>query len=229
MGTISVTKLGGWSLILGPVIILVFYFLQPGVAIIDVADPANVAAALPAIINNATLSKLTSIAIPVGLLVLVYGIIGFQKHISANGNGDALSRYGALFILVGVLGWITGLGANLAIAGATVPATPIPAEAIPGIIGAYGVLYAMTLGIGTVSGIVAATGFLALTLAVYTRDDFNKNFALVAAIAAAVQIVTVIIDGVDSGQLQLMNNIGGVIFLIHTALLITVGLKLIKQ
>ena len=177
MGTISVTKLGGWSLILGPVITLVFYFLQPGVAIIDVADPANVAAALPAIINNATLSKLTSVAIPVGLLVLVYGIISFQKHISANGNGDALSRYGALFILVGVLGWITGLGANLAIAGATVPATPIPAEAIPGIIGAYGVLYAMTLGIGTVSGIVAATGFLALTLAVYTRDDFNKNFA----------------------------------------------------
>lgn len=229
MGTISVTKLGGWSLILGPVIILVFYFLQPGVAIIDVADPANVAAALPAIINNATLSKLTSIAIPVGLLVLVYGIISFQKHISANGNGDALSRYGALFILVGVLGWITGLGANLAIAGATVPATPIPAEAIPGIIGAYGVLYAMTLGIGTVSGIVAATGFLALTLAVYTRDDFNKNFALVAAIAAAVQIVTVIIGGVDSGQLQLMNNIGGVIFLIHTAWLITVGLKLIKH
>ena len=109
MGTISVTKLGGWSLILGPVITLVFYFLQPGVAIIDVADPANVAAALPAIINNATLSKLTSIAIPVGLLVLVYGIISFQKHISANGNGDALSRYGALFILVGVLGWITGL------------------------------------------------------------------------------------------------------------------------
>ena len=229
MGTISATKLGGWSLILGPVITLVFYFLQPGVAIIDVANPAKAAEALPAIINNATLSKITSVAIPIGLLVFVYGIISFQKHISTNGNGDALSRYGALFILVGVLGWITGLGANLAIAGATVPATPIPAEAIPGIIGAYGVLYAMTLGIGTVSGVVAAAGFLALTLAVYTRDDFNKNFALVAAIAAVVQIVTVIIGGVDSDQLQLMSNIGGVIFLIHAAWLITVGLKLIKQ
>jgi hypothetical protein len=233
LGTISLNKLGGWSLILGPILTLVFYFLQPGVAIIDVADPAVAAEAIPAIINNATLSKISSVLIPIGLLVLLYGIFSLQKHISANRNGDALSRYGALLILVGVLGWITGLGANLAIAGADlkalgIPVTPIPAEAIPGIVGVYGVLYAMTLGIGTVSGILAAAGFLALALAVYTRDDFNKNFALVAAIAAVVQIVTVIIGGVDSGQLALMNNIGGVIFLIHAAWLITVGLKLTK-
>ena len=122
---------------------------------------------------------------------------------------------------------------SLAIAGADlealgIPGTPIPAAAIPGIVGAYGVTYAVTLGIGTVSGLVAAIGFLALTLAVYTRDDFNKNFALVAAIAAVVQIVTVIIGGVDSGQLELMNTIGGVIFLIHAAWIITIGLKLTK-
>ena len=228
MGTISLNKLGGWSLILGPILTLVFYFLQPGVAIIDVADPAVAAEAIPAIINNATLSKISSVLIPIGLLVLVYGIFSLQKYISANGNGDALSRYGALLILVGCLGWITGSGVNLAIAGATVPATPIPAEVIPAIVAAYGVTYAVTLGIGTVSGLLAAIGFLALTLAVYTRDDFNKNFTLVAAIAAVVQIVTVIIGGVDSGQLALMNNIGGVIFLIHAAWIITIGLKLTK-
>lgn len=228
MGTISLNKLGGWSLILGPILTLVFYFLQPGVAIIDVADPAVAAEAIPAIINNATLSKISSVLIPIGLLVLVYGIFSLQKYISANGNGDALSRYGALLFLVGCLGWITGSGVNLAIAGATVPATPIPAEVIPAIVAAYGVTYAVTLGIGTVSGLLAAIGFLALTLAVYTRDDFNKNFTLVAAIAAVVQIVTVIIGGVDSGQLALMNNIGGVIFLIHAAWIITIGLKLTK-
>ena len=233
LGTISLNKLGGWSLILGPILTLVAYFLQPGVALIDPVDPAVASEAIPAIINNAALSKISSVLIPIGLLVLDYGIFSLQKYISANGNGDALSRYGALLILVGCLGWITASGMSLAIAGADLEAlgisgTPIPAAAIPGIEGAYGVTYAVTLGIGTVSGLVAAIGFLALTLAVYTRDDFNKNFALVAAIAAVVQIVTVIIGGVDSGQLELMNTIGGVIFLIHASWIITTGLKLTK-
>ena len=229
MGTISLNKLGGWSLILGPILTLVAYFLQPGVALIDPVDPAVASEAIPAIINNAALSKISSVLIPIGLLVLVYGIFSLQKYITANGNGDALSRYGALLFLVGCLGWITGSGMNLAIAGATVPATPIPAEVIPTIVATYGVTYAVTLGIGTVSGLLAAIGLLALTLAVYTRDDFNKNFTLVAAIAAVVQIVTVIIGGVDSGQLELMNTIGGVIFLIHAAWIITIGLKLTKS
>ena len=41
MGTISVNKLGGLSLALGPVIALIGYFLQPGGMLIDAADPAD--------------------------------------------------------------------------------------------------------------------------------------------------------------------------------------------
>jgi len=46
MGTISMKKLGGLSLIVGPVIALICYFLQPGGMIIDAADPADAAASL---------------------------------------------------------------------------------------------------------------------------------------------------------------------------------------
>jgi len=221
MGTITVNKLGGLSLILGPVFTLIFYFLQPGGALIDAADPANAQASIAATLSNAGLAQLTGVLIPIGLLVMLAGILSLQRHVSSGGNGDALARYGVLFIFVACLGWILGTGMGLAISGSDLPV----AKAVP----TFGSLYAAITGIGTVAGIFAGIGFLALSLAISTRDDYSKPFALVAAAAAVVQIVVGVIGGVDSTQLQTMTTITGIVYLIHTAFMITVGLKLMKQ
>jgi len=56
-------------------------------------------------------------------------------------------------------------------------------------------IYAVTLGIDTVSGILIGIGFLALALALSTRDGYNKIAALLAAVAAVAWIVLTIVSG----------------------------------
>lgn len=221
MGTISVNKLGAFALMFGPVFTLIFFFLQPGGAIIDAADPADAAATITAMLSNSGLAKVTSVLIPIGLLIFLYGISVVVGNVRSNGNGGALAGFGMQFILFGVIGWITVSGASLAIAGTSLPTE----NAIP----IYGSLYGATVGIGTVSGILAGIGFLALALAVSTRDDSNNIAALVAAVAAIVAIVVAIIGGVDSAQLETMTLITGITYLVHTAWFIMIGLDLLKK
>ena len=78
MGTISINKIGGLALILGPVVALVFYLLQPGGSFIDAADPANAGETINAMVSNATLGKVVSIIVPIGLIVFLFGILVLQ-------------------------------------------------------------------------------------------------------------------------------------------------------
>ena len=220
MGTISANKCGGFALMFAPLITLIFYFLQPGGTFIDTADPANAAATIAAMGSNAGLGKVVSVLIPLGLLIMVYGVFVLQGHVRSNGNGDALSRLGALFILVGVVGWVIGSGVTLAIIGSGLPT----AQAVS----VFGSLYSATIGIGTVSGIIVGIGFLALALALSTREDCNKIAALVAAVAAVVVIVVTIIGGTDTSQLQAMSQITGITYLVHMVWFFMLGRNLIK-
>ena len=220
MGTISANKLGGLALMFAPIITLIFYFLQPGGAFIDAADPADGAATIAAMLSNVGLGKVVSIVIPIGLLVFLSGILVLQENVKSNGNGGALSRIAVLFILTGTIGWVVSSGASLAIIGSGYPAE----QAVP----VFGSLYSATIGIGTVSGILVGIGFLALALAVSTRDDSNKIAALVAAAAAVVAIACTIIGGMDTSQLQAMGQISGITYVVHMVWFFMLGRNLIK-
>ena len=94
MGTISVNKLGGLSLALGPVIALVGYFLQPGGMLIDAADPADAQAVIGAMLGNAGLQHLTGFMIAIGLVMMLYGFHALQGVVHEGGNGHALISVG---------------------------------------------------------------------------------------------------------------------------------------
>ena len=220
MGTISANKLGGLALMIAPVVTLIFYFLQPGGAIIDAADPANTKATITAMVSNAGLGKVVSIVIPIGLLVFLSGILVLQENVRSNGNGGALSRIAVLFILAGIIGWVVSSGASLAITGSGREA----AEAVP----LFGSLYSATVGIGTVAGILWGIGTLALALAISTREDSNNIAALVAAVASVVAIVVTIIGGLDSTTLETMTLISGITYLVHMVWFFMLGLNLNK-
>ena len=220
MGTVSINKLGGFSVMLGPIIALIGYFLQPGGMLIDAADPANAPASLVAITSNATLSQVTSIVISLGLIIFLYGLFVVREN-AKTGNGNALSGYGTQLMMFGIIGWVVSSGLTNAIAGSSLA---VASEAA-----AAGALYAATLGIGAISGLLAGLGFLALALAISTRDDSNKIFALVAAVVAIVAVIAVLVGGFDSAQLEAMQPVIGVCYLIHCAWLITLGLGLINK
>ena len=205
---------------IAPVVTLIFYFLQPGGAIIDAADPANTKATITAMVSNAGLGKVVSIVIPIGLLVFLSGILVLQENVRSNGNGGALSRIAVVFILAGITGWVIGSGGSLAITGSGKEA----AEAVP----LFASLYSATLGIGTVAGILWGIGTLALALAISTREDSNNIAALVAAVAAVVAIVVTIIGGLDSTTLETMTLISGSTYLVHMVWFFMLGLNLSK-
>ena len=220
MGTVSINKLGGFSVMLGPIIALIGYFLQPGGMLIDAADPANAPASLVAITSNGTLSQVTSIVISLGLIIFLYGLFVVREN-AKTGNGNALSGYGTQLLMFGIIGWVVSSGLNSAIAGSSLA---VASEAA-----AAGALYAATLGIGATSGLLAGLGFLALALALSTRDDHNKIFAYVAALAAVVVVIAVLVGGFDSAQLEAMQPVIGVCYIIHCAWLVTLGLGLINK
>ena len=162
MGTISTTKLAGFSIALGPVIAVIFYFLQPGIALIDQADPADATAVINALTANSGLTTLTGILISVGLVILVYGIFFIAGEIRGNGNGDALVRYAVPMILIGLVGFIFGNGIIVSI-GSDVGTSAAP-------------LFHVGSGIAGIAGIFFSLGFLAFFLDFNCENiDFAQN------------------------------------------------------
>ena len=202
MGDISVNKLGGLSLIVGPVVALVFYFIQQfGVIGADV-DPADGNAVVAALAGNSSLATLTSIGISIALIIMLHGIVRLAFE-----SSDALSSLGIKFVIVGTVGWVIASGLTAAIAGDI----------------NNGGLYGGALGINQFSGIVWSLGFLLVVLGVSGRDYINKNVAYVVALVAIVGLVTGIIGGFDTSTLQTMNLIGGICYIIFTLWSIWLG------
>ncbi len=218
MGTISVNKCGGLALMFAPLITLIFYFLQPGGSLIDAADPADGTATIGAMVSNVGIGKVVSIVIPIGLLAFLSGILVLQENIKSNGNGNALSRIGVLFILAAIFGWVVSSGVSLAITGSDL----VAAQAAT----VYGALYSATIGIGSIATILWGIGALALALAISTREDSNKIAALVAAAGAVAVIVVTIIGGLDSAQLETMTLITGILYVVHMVWFFMLGRNL---
>ena len=202
MGDISVNKLGGLSLIVGPVVCLVFYFIQQLGVIGSDVDPADGNAVVMALTSNSSLATLTSIGISIALIIMLHGIVRLAFE-----SSDALSSLGIKFVIVGTVGWVIASGLTAAIAGDI----------------NNGGLYGGALGINQFSGIVWSLGFLLVVLGVSGRDYINKNVAYVVALVALVGLVTGIIGGFDTSTLQTMNLIGGICYIIFTLWSIWLG------
>ena len=208
MGDISVNKLGGLSLIVGPVVCLVFYFIQQLGVIGSDVDPADGNAVVAALAGNSSLATLTSIGISIALIIMLHGIVRLAFE-----SSDALSSLGMKFVIVGTVGWVIASGLTAAIAGDI----------------NNGGLYGGALGINQFSGIVWSLGFLLVVLGVSGRDYINKNVAYVVALVAIVGLVTGIIGGFDTSTLQTMNLIGGICYIIFTLWSIWLGKDMLAR
>ncbi len=208
MGTISVNKLGGLALIAGPVVCLVFYFIQQLVVIGNNVDPADGQAVVAALTANSTLTTLTSIGISIALIVLMHGIMRLAVE-----SSDALSNLGMKFVIVGTVAWVISSGLTAAIGGDV----------------NNGGLYGGALGINQFGGIVWSLGFLLVVLGISERDYINKNVAYIVALVAVVSLVTAVVGGFESSTLQIMQMIGGICYIIFTLWSIWVGKEMIAR
>ena len=179
MGTISVNRLAGLSLIFGPIIAFVFFLIEPGGLLIDSAKVSDAVGIITAKSGNAALTNITNIAIILGLALILSGLYALMRNVTLQGNGKALVQMGFFMIFVGLSGWILSGGMDFILADAQT------GEQIAGSVPVYyagsALFYAggITLGFG---------GFI-FALGLSTRDDFNQIISLLAALVSLAVMV----------------------------------------
>ena len=179
MGTISVNRLAGLSLIFGPIIAFVFFLIEPGGLLIDSAKVSDAVGSITAKGSNAALTNITNIAIILGLALIVSGLYALMRNVTLQGNGKALVQMGFFMIFIGLTGWILAGGIDFILADAQT--SDQVSGSVPVYYAGSAFLYAggITLGFG---------GFI-FALGLSTRDDFNQIVSLLAALVSLAVMV----------------------------------------
>ncbi len=179
MGTISVNRLAGLSLIFGPIIAFVFFLLEPGGLLIDSAVVSDAVGTITAKSSNALLTNVTNTAIILGLALILSGLYALMRNVTLQGNGKALAQMGFFMVFVGLTGWILASGIDFILADAQTDDEIM--ATVPVYATGSALLYAggITLGFG---------GFI-FALGLSTREDFNRIISLLAALVSLAVMV----------------------------------------
>jgi ribosomal protein L30E len=202
MGDIPVTKLAGYSLIVGPILALVCYFIQPG-GILGIggatADPTDSAAVVKLLADNSELGTLTSLLIPVGVLVFLSGIMFFVQNM-AGGSGHAVARLGLPMVMAGIFGWVLSSAVSMAISAGV--ATDAGANAI--------------FAINTIAALAFGAGLILIAIGASTREEINSNLAYIATLSGVVVVVSSVVTAFSPDSAQNMTAVTGVAFIVGT-------------
>ncbi len=189
MGTISVNRLAGLSLIFGPIIAFVFFLIEPGGMLIDRAEVSDAVGSISAKSSNATLTNVTNIAIILGLALILSGLYALMRNVTLEGNGKAFVQMGFFMIFVGLTGWIFAGGVDFILA---------DAETSEQITGSVPVYYAGS-ALFYAGGITLGFGGFIFALGLSTRDDFNRTISLLAALVSLAVMVFFVLAVLDNG------------------------------
>ena len=179
MGTISVNRLAGLSLIFGPIIAFVFFLIEPGGLLIDSADVSDAVGSITAKGANAVLTKITNIGIILGLAIILSGLYALMRNVTLQGNGKALVQMGFFMVFVGLTGWILAGGMDFILA---------DAQTSDQVVGSVPVYYVGSAFLYA-GGIALGFGGFIFALGLSTRDDFNRIISLLAALVSLAVMV----------------------------------------
>lgn len=205
MKTLSINKIGALALIVGPVLALASFLIEPGGILIDPADTTDAVGSVMAYVSNPAISRISALMVPLGLLIMLYGLSSIQQAIHDESIGDALSRFGILCMTLATFGWVFVRGLILILTN-----TEIDSDSNAVIPDTYDVM----IGITRISGIAASLGFLSFSLGLSTRDPlgFHKIAALVIAAISVLSLVSLIVGISAPSQLETMVTIARVCY-----------------
>jgi hypothetical protein len=210
MSSLSLKKLGGFALIVGPILTLLAYQLTPGVFNDFTAVGNHIGLQMQA---TGSMAEFSGLLLAVAFLVMLFGFNSLNARVSG-GNGEALCRLGVLSIGVGILLWIAGAALYLAI-------SKIGFEVL-----GPNAAHAGLVGLGEIA---FAAGVVVAGLGLTTRDDFNK---IVTWLFVAAGVVSLILN-IFTSQLGLDAQIHGIlisiIYIIWVVWAVMAGLSEIKD
>ena len=218
MRNLSVSKVAGWSIMIGPIIGLIGYFLAPNTSVLNPIDPTSGPAVIGAINGAQTMTFITGILIIVGLLMMLNGVR--YVAMSKGGAGDAFSGYVVTLVSIGIIGWLLTVGLNWTIAGVDLAAGEGPVA---------GAAFAVGQGINTVASLLFGVGFVIFAYCVSQGDTYNKIFAYIATVASLVMIVVTILGAIDALNGETAALVGGICFIVFTLWAITIGRQILSS
>ena len=180
---LRVHRLEAWGLIVGPILALAFFLLEPGALIFDPAEFGDADATVRALASNAAIAHTSALFVPLGLVLMLYGLNGISRAIGGDTMAAALSRLGILCMTVGVFGWILGSGLAHVIAATDLGSAQELERAIT--------LYHVDSAVAILSTMAVASGFLGLNLGLAALFPPGRR-KIAAAVVAAVSLVCLV-------------------------------------
>jgi len=108
----AMNRFGGWALVIGPLLALGFFLIEPGGLLIDSADSTDAVASITARASNTALTHLTALVTPFGLALLLFGYIVLQAGAIREGGGIGAALLAVVFLGIGMSAWGITQGLN---------------------------------------------------------------------------------------------------------------------
>ncbi len=219
MCKMSLERMGGLALIVGPVLAFVMFLLQPGGILIDTAAPSDPIAAINALADNQNLANATVSLVSVGLVLMAFGLYALQATLRRLGAGDALSRAGLAFIVIGLITWIIAQGLALAIAIGLEDET---ANFLTPLVVAR-------VAITIIGGMATALGFFLFALALTATNLGNVWVNRLVAALSLVSLGSFYWAASVGGDLDQGLALARSLYVLWVAWLVFLGIRLIKE
>ena len=104
MGTISVNRLAGLSIMFDPTIAFVFFLIEPCGLLMDSSKMSRAVGSISAKGSNVANTNVNDIEITLGLERILSGLYALMRKVTLVGNGKALVQMGFFMIFVGLTG-----------------------------------------------------------------------------------------------------------------------------
>ena len=216
MVTISANRLGGLFFVVAPVtmtaIFFVFTFILGGSG--SGIEPGDFRALADARASTPLVNELVLSFIPIGYVLILYGMTVLYRQIKASGTGEALFQFGILLFAIEVFCQTVGFGLWHA----------------TGWQGAAGAsLSAANNGITLFAGAVGALGGVLSSLVLANNDGYNRLFASIGAVVLLALFVIRLVSILDVSVWSVALPIQGLCFIILSSWFVTLGLGLLKK
>ena len=219
MNTISVERLGGLALIVGPILAFVMYLLQPGGLLINTVEPSDVNGAIEALADNRTLSNITVTLVCFSLVLMAFGLCVLQSTIGRAGGGDAVSKVGLMFMLIGLTAWFLAQGLALALA------IGLEDDNVHFLTPLFFGRTALTI----IGGLSISTGFFLLALGLSGASEAAKWVNWVIAVLALVSLGAFYYAASEAGDLDQGLRLARSFYVVWVVWLAYRGVKVLKQ
>lgn len=219
MCNMSMARLGGLALIVGPVLAFVMFLLQPGGIIIDTAEPSDPIAAITALTDNSTMANITVPLVCLGMMIMAFGLYALQISTRSSGIGDAATRMGLAFIVIGLLSWFWGQGVALAIT------IGLEDETVHFLTPLFVARVAATL----IGGMAVSAGFLVFSLSMPAASNLDAWLNRLVGVLSAISLASFYWAAAEGGDLNQGLALARSLYVIWVTWLVYQGVRLMKS